>query len=158
MITSDICQNCGAELEIGSWPFCPHGKSSMSAHTDDIPGGMWMENLGPEPVKVYSHTERERIMKERGLELKEKFCPMPGTDIDPAGVQNPRGYVDATTLANGAALICRQQTQGKESDFDGVRDGVIRNQFSGHLTGRDVAAVGSGDPRRSARLGRRTGH
>lgn len=149
------CDHCGQILEVGMYPFCPHGVGTNARIHDDIPGGLVLENYGPHPVTVYSHTERRALMAQQGLEQKERFSPMPGTDIDPAGVQNPKGYVDAQTLANGAALICRQQTHGKERDFDGVRDGVIRGQFSGVMTERDAAAVGSGDTRRSARLGRR---
>lgn len=148
-----VCDNCHQIIHISDWPFCPHGRGANAIHVDDIPGGMWMENLGPHPVKVYSHTERERLMKEQGLELKEKFCPMPGTDVDPQGVQNPKGYVDAQTLANGIALITRQQVAPTE--FDGVEAGVLRNFFSGSLTEGDAARVGSGDVRRSSRLGRR---
>lgn len=158
MITPDTCPECGEELSVGSWPYCPHGKASSAIAVDGIPGGMVLENYGPNPVTVYSHTERRRLMAEAGLELKEKFSPMPGTDIDPAGVQNPKGYVDATTLANGAELICRQQLAGKTEDFDGVRDGVIRNLREGPLTSRDAKAIASGDVRRQARLGRRLGH
>lgn len=157
MSTVEMCPICGKVLEVGAWPFCPHGAATPAIKTDDIPGGLVLENYGPTPITVYTHSERERVMRAAGLELKERFTPAPGTDVDPAGVQNPKGYVDAQTLANGAALICRQQTKGK-ADFDGVRDGVIRNQFSGVITERDAAAVGSGDPRRSARLGQRTGH
>lgn len=154
------CEKCLKVIEPGAWPFCPHPltRHATAIATDDIPGGMVLENYGPHPITVYSHTERRRIMAEAGLELKEKFCPMPGTDIDPAGVMNPKGYVDAQTLANGAELICRQQLAGNPKDFDAVRDGVIRNLFSGVMTERDARAVGEGDPRRSARLGRRIGH
>ncbi len=158
MSTLEMCPDCGEVLNIGDFPFCPHGKGSGARIHDDIPGGLVLENYGPQPITVYSHTERRRIMAERGLEQKERFCPMPGTDIDPAGVQNPKGYVDATTLANGAELICRQQRRGNTEDFDGVRDGVIRGQFSGTLTERDAVAVAGGDARRSARLGRRISH
>jgi len=35
--------------------------------SDSIPGGQLIENLGPEPVRVYSETERRQIMRERGL-------------------------------------------------------------------------------------------
>lgn len=155
MITLSTCDKCGKELQIGEHPFCPHGFGGNFRRHDDIPGGLVLENYGKHPITVYSHTERERVMRENGLELKEKFCPMPGTDIDPAGIQNPKGYVDAQTLANGAELILRQQLAGNTPEFDALKDGVIRNLVSGSLTERDAKAIGAGDQRRMARLGRR---
>lgn len=64
---TDTCEACGATLRVGDYPFCPHGAYSGKAVGDDIPGGLTLENLGPEPVTVYSHSERKRIMRERGL-------------------------------------------------------------------------------------------
>lgn len=147
------CDSCGKVLELGEHPFCPHGFGKNARIHDDIPGGMVFENLGPHPVKVYSMTEYHRICKQQGVQPKEKFCPTPGTDIDPAGIPNPKGYMDAQTLANGAEILMRNGQ--KSRPFDAVEDGVIRNQQSGHLTERDAIAVASGDPHRQARLGRR---
>ena len=126
------CVECGRERHIGDWPACPHPASHTSAHGDDIPGGMVLENYGPTPITVYSHTERLKIMKERGLELKERFCPKPGTDRDPAGVMNPAGYVDPQTLLNAATLILRAQGQPVEEEFD--PDTVIRDRESRPLS------------------------
>lgn len=77
------CDECGAELEVGSYPFCPHGKGSQMVESDDIPGGMWIENLGPVPVKVYSHTERLAIMRSRGLNEYVRHMGVPGSDKSP---------------------------------------------------------------------------
>lgn len=150
------CQKCGLALEVGMWPFCPHPAQSIgfSAHVDSILGGMMIENMGKDPIRIDSFSEHRRLMEERGLQLKEKFCPMPGTDIDPAGIPNPKGYMDPYTLEAGAALICRN---GKgETPLDPVASGLLRNQFSITGTQRDAEAVAAGDPRRSARVGRRT--
>jgi hypothetical protein len=75
-----ICDRCGALIEIGDWPFCPHGPARVTVISDSIPGGLVIENLGPEPVRVYSETERRRIMKERGLVDFVRHRPPPGTD------------------------------------------------------------------------------
>lgn len=163
---STTCDKCGQILVGGEWPFCPHPQmgQGVSVKTDDIPGGMVMENLGPHPITVYSHTERRRIMAERGLELKERFSPMPGTDIDPAGIPNPKGYVDAYTLAAGAELICRNGRGSIEEVrfFGGIAEtlasGLVTNLVTGTLTDRDARAIEAGDPRRMARLGRRMAH
>jgi hypothetical protein len=61
------CEKCGVELHLGDWAFCPHGRYSGTVISDSIPGGQLIENLGPDPIRVYSETERRRIMKERGL-------------------------------------------------------------------------------------------
>jgi hypothetical protein len=90
---------------------------------DEIPGGITLENYGPNPVTFYSHSERRKYMEAHGLREKEKFCPMPGTDVDPQGIPNPRGYVDAKTLENGAILLTRQ----REVKWDGVKAGVLRD-------------------------------
>lgn len=119
-----VCDTCGQELGVGEYPFCPHGLSGTAAFRDDIPGGLTVENYGPHPITFYSHTERRAHMKAHGLQEKETFCPMPGTDIDPAGIPNPAGFVDPQTLANGIALITRAQ---KIQEFDGIKSGVLRD-------------------------------
>jgi hypothetical protein len=50
---------------------------------DEIPGGMWCENLGHEPVFVRSHSERRRIAKERGLTEAVYHVGIDGTDKAP---------------------------------------------------------------------------
>lgn len=155
-MSTTICESCGTVIEAGMWAFCPHSirGQRLSVHTDDIPGGMVLENYGPHPVTVYSYSEAARLRESAGLHLKEKFSPTPGTDIDPAGIPNPKGYVDAQTLANGRDLICRNG-QSVERPFDAIGSGVIRDQFSIASTQRDAEAVAAGDPRRSSRIGRR---
>lgn len=111
-----ICEKCGVRISgegpesPQKWPFCPHGVlHSAMIVTDEIPGGMVFENYGKDPVKFYSHSERRRYMKEHGLRELDKFCPMPGTDIDPQGIPNPKGYMDPQTLENARILIERAQ-------------------------------------------------
>lgn len=94
---------------------------------DEIPGGIVVENYGRHPMRFDSHSERRAYLKKAGLQERERFAPLPGTDKDPQGVQNPAGYVDAYTMANAKELICRN---GRKAPFDGVRDGVLRNLTS----------------------------
>lgn len=78
------CPDCGGELVIGSWPFCPdHSLSRLGARSDDIPGGMTLENLGDQPVTVYSKSELRRELKERGLVEMVRHVPVPGSDKSP---------------------------------------------------------------------------
>jgi len=48
------CDDCGQELHTGSWPWCPHGISHLSAVGDDIPGGFVQEMFGDKPEVFYS--------------------------------------------------------------------------------------------------------
>ena len=61
------CDKCGTALTLGDFPFCPHGRSSMKVFQDSIPGGLWIENMGPTPIKVYSKSEKKFEMEKRGL-------------------------------------------------------------------------------------------
>lgn len=130
-----ICEKCLKILMIGDFPFCrgdgQHSQQSAAITQDGIPGGIICENYGPHPIRFDSHSERRRYMESHGLREKETFCPTPGTDIDPQGIPNPAGFADPQTLANAAALICRN---GQSSDFDAVESGVMRN-----LTAETVA-------------------
>lgn len=119
-----VCDVCSRLLAIGDHPFCPHGRGMNSRMHDGIPGGVICENYGPTPIRFDSHSERRKYMEAHGLREKEQFCPAPGTDIDPQGIPNPDGFKDAQTLANAAALICRN---GQATAFDGVESGVLRN-------------------------------
>jgi hypothetical protein len=67
-------------MEVGSWPYCPHGRPSFKVFQDSIPGGLWLENLGPEPVKVYSKSERKFEMEKRGLVESVRHIGEQGSD------------------------------------------------------------------------------
>lgn len=144
-----ITCECGVSYEIGDWPFCPHGTGAAVPFRDDIPGGVVVENYGKDPIRFDSHSERRRYMAAHGLIEKEKFCPTPGTDVDPTGVQNPKGYVDEYTMRNGIELLMRAQGTPDETPL------AFARVFRGELTEKDVAAIGESDVRRQARLGQR---
>lgn len=147
------CETCGAELELGDWPFCPHGrKGSYTNFKDDIPGGVTVENYGPQELTFYSHSERRRYMAAHGLREREKFAPMPGTDKDPQGIPNPKGYMDPQTLENARILISRN---GKAAPAEEPL--TFRSTAIGHLTDADAIAVQTNsNPKRLSRLHRRT--
>jgi hypothetical protein len=118
-------------VKVGDLTSCPDcglltrsTKEQVDSHhfiaVDEIPGGMVLENYGKHPIKVYSHTERKQAMARAGLELREKFSPMPGTDLDPAGIPNPKGYMDPYTLDNARILLSRpSQPRHEEPDHVG---------------------------------------
>ena len=63
------CEQCGAALHVGDWPFCPHGPSqSFNVIGDDIPGGFVQENFGHQPEVFYSKQAMARRAKELGLQ------------------------------------------------------------------------------------------
>ena len=68
------CEKCGQPVQIGDWPFCPHGPANGLAVIDDtIPGGArWMHNLGDAPVWVEKKSELKKLMAERGLVHAER--------------------------------------------------------------------------------------
>ena len=62
------CETCGQVYAISDWPFCPHGRSSVTVIGDDIPGGFVQENFGDQPETFYSKKAMARRAKELGLE------------------------------------------------------------------------------------------
>ena len=113
-----ICDRCGTPLAVGDWPFCPHGKYSGTVIGDDIPGGVVLENLGPEPVRVYSETQRRKIMKERGLrEFVRHEDGSPHTSNWSAVTQ--------TSLDNARSLVDPARRRPHRPDRDHVDPGVV---------------------------------
>lgn len=89
------CEACGWQAEIvaqpGEHPLCPDcgcrterlWVAPASVHGDEIPGGVEIENLGPEPMTFYSRSEIAKEAKRRGLEPFVRHVPVPGTDKSP---------------------------------------------------------------------------
>jgi hypothetical protein len=109
------CDRCGAALTIGDWPFCPHGRGHGTAISDDIPGGQLIENLGPEPIRVYSESERRRLMHERGL--RDFVRHVPGSPVT-SNWDTPC----ATTLENARILVSRAAERQGHGDPDVTLD------------------------------------
>ena len=55
----------------------------MNMIADEIPGGQWVENLGPKPVKVYSKSELKWEAQKRGLVQNVRHVGTPGSDRSP---------------------------------------------------------------------------
>ena len=69
------CPTCGAETE-RVWTSRP-----AAMHGDDaFVGGVTYENMGHEPVTVYSRAERKREMQKRGLTEFARHQPKQGSD------------------------------------------------------------------------------
>lgn len=70
------CPVCGGKTEriyLGGYGVIP----------DEIPGGLVVENLGHEPVKVYSKSELKFEAEKRGLSQKVRHIGSPGSDKNP---------------------------------------------------------------------------
>lgn len=114
--------------------------SNKRAAADDIPGGVWLENYGPNPIKVYSHTERKRLLKydEHGMPRVDRvtgreyqlteMCVhtgVPGTDKSPHTTDWSAGSIDAYTLEAARVLVSRpaeDKIHSYQSDRD--REGI----------------------------------
>lgn len=57
----ESCRTCGSPVERLLMP------ARTSAHSDDVPGGFWIENMAAEPLFFRSKSEHRRKMKELGL-------------------------------------------------------------------------------------------
>jgi hypothetical protein len=111
-----ICPVCQGEITMGDFPFCKgdpadHGRASFATKREDYPGGIVLHNLGKEPVRVYSESQRKRIMAERGLVEAVRHVPVPGTDSSPHTTDWARGTVD---LDAAAVLVTRTGSRGKD--------------------------------------------
>lgn len=76
---------------------------------------MWVENGFPEPVKVYSHSEHRRLLAERGLEIRAKWC-------GPADKHLSRMDIPcAQTLENAKILLSRGKvTREVEPEYERI--------------------------------------
>lgn len=69
------CEKCGAELQIGDFPFCgkdgKHERGANGVIPDDIPGGIEIRhgicNEDGTPRRYYSRSEMAAEAKRRGL-------------------------------------------------------------------------------------------
>lgn len=102
-MASERCDACGEVLEVGSWPYCPHGAPGAFGITpDEIPGGAWFENGFDKPRKFYSHSEHRAALAAEGLEIRAKWAG-PGDKI----MTNWAAGMDAGTLENATTLLGR---------------------------------------------------
>jgi hypothetical protein len=58
-------------------------RSAVAIATDDIPGGLTIENLSHQPITFYSHSERRRYMKEHGIREHVRHVGEQGSDKSP---------------------------------------------------------------------------
>ena len=71
------CDKCQQVLQIGEWPWCPHGLGKNNVIDDTIIGGEVNENVAHEPVTFYSKSQKRRYLREHGLEefVRHQYRP-----------------------------------------------------------------------------------
>lgn len=145
------CEKCGHAIQLGEHPFCPHPPiTGVHMAPDEIVGGVTLENWGPNPVTFYSYSEMRRYAVAHNIQIRETFAPAPGTDVDPAGIPNPKGYIDAKTLDNARVLLSRSEKSGVEDEA------VTVTLIEGEIEGKTLHQVLTGDVRAQSRFHRRT--
>jgi hypothetical protein len=78
-----LCDKCQKPIEVGEWPFCPHGfpqGTGLSIVPDSVPGGFVIENLSAQPQTFYSRSEHKRAMDKAGVVPMVRHMPSPGSD------------------------------------------------------------------------------
>lgn len=110
-----ICEKCGATVEVGEWPFCPHGAGHSNVNGDEIVGGFVQENFGPTPEVFYSKSDMARRAKELGLQPYVKWAGPHDRHV------SRWAEMDPYTLAAAAALVNRVAEQGSRGSAPTVQ-------------------------------------
>lgn len=78
------CEKCQMSVEIGDWPWCPHGRAASGVIDDSIPGGAEIRHglvhEDGSPMKFYSKSEIAKEAKRRGLVQRVEHTTPPGSD------------------------------------------------------------------------------
>lgn len=129
------CETCGATVQIGDYPFCPHGRTGLAAIGDDIPGGFVQENFGPTPEVFYSKKAMLARADELGLRVKDEWAGPHDRVLSRSAVPTEKTLRDAAILlSRGAQAVAEKrqpavcetlQTSVRELTI-GVRVGVER--------------------------------
>lgn len=140
---NDPCTKCGSEVE-REWV-----ANGFQTYQDDIPGGLLIENLGPEPVRVYSHTERLALARSRGLEPYVKHAPMSGGDKSPhtikwdaTPVSDPRPISMLSVEERRARRVEAAERLGVTVEVLEVVSGPVETMGAAHSTDDDDDRTG----------------
>lgn len=71
----NCCEKCGLELQIGDYPFCPHGAGFARVNGDEC--DYIDHNLGKEPIRIRSWSQRRALMAAQGLQDYAYDVPTP---------------------------------------------------------------------------------
>lgn len=121
------CDECGVELEIGDYPFCPHGRGAQAVKRDEIPGGQIFENGFDVPTRFDSHSAHERALAQRGYEVRAK-------NAGPEDRICPRW--DTVDLDGARALLERGGQRRREQKEPPIP--ITVREFTGGVTAKDI--------------------
>ncbi len=101
------CERCGIELQIGDYPFCPHGHGHATVIGDEMDA--IIENNGtPHPIRFRSKAALNAHMHAHGLIAKVRHVPQTQeSDYSPHTTDWSRG-IDPQTLENVRVLLSRR--------------------------------------------------
>jgi len=103
---STRCEKCGRLMQLGEWPFCPHGVGASSVRGDEI--DVVIENNGTsEPIRFRSREVLRRHLAAYKREPFVRHVPVPGSDKSPHTTDWSKGSIDAQTLENARVLLSR---------------------------------------------------
>ena len=100
------CDRCGQLVNVGDWPFCPHGSVRYDVIRDEIPGGFVQEHFGHEPETFYSWSAMRKRAEVLGLQ------PF----VRKLETVNEAACIDAQTLENARILLSRAGSTGASED------------------------------------------
>ena len=70
------CDECGKELRIGDWPFCPHGRIEGTLFRERAP----YYDYGLD-ARITSLAQKRRLMKEANADYRQVGQGMPGCEV-----------------------------------------------------------------------------
>lgn len=80
---TDHCPKCQRRLVVGDFPFCPHGAGVMRVNGDEC--DYIDHNLGPQPIRITSWSQRKALMDAQGLEDYQSDVAVPEGMADVKG-------------------------------------------------------------------------
>lgn len=106
------CPECGKELQIGCFPFCPHDFASLGVVADDIPGGFVQENFGNQPETFYSKKAMLQRADELNLRPRDQWAG-PGdrylsnwAAVSPKTLEDARVLLERVGTAKASKAVC----------------------------------------------------
>ena len=68
------CATCGKPVEIGEWPWCPHGWPSIAVIDDQLEGGpRHFDTMGHDSPFISTKSEWRREIAARGLVHNDRY-------------------------------------------------------------------------------------
>jgi len=107
------CEKCQRPVRVGDHPFCPHEPTKLVVIGDEWVGGRVMENGFDTPTRFDSRSAHEAALAANGFEVRAKWAGPNDTVMT-----NWAAGIDATTLANAAALVSRTKTPKGDVPID----------------------------------------